>query len=60
MSKKNKTEKSLRPYEKPTIEQVQLVAGEATLSACTGQVQHGGHNSVGCTPLSIGCYYRGS
>lgn len=59
MSKKNKTTKPLRPYTKPTIEQVQLVAEEAILAHCQGLgPNHSGHNGNGC-PTST-CQYQGS
>lgn len=63
MKQKHTDTKTRRPYNKPQIEQVELKAEEATLTACKFRIAlPGGHApAAGCTnPAGIECVDIGS
>jgi hypothetical protein len=54
MNERNEGQAARRPYHKPQLEEVQLVAEEAVLMNCKGTAS-AGKNSVGCKPTTAAC-----
>jgi hypothetical protein len=54
MSERNERAAARRPYHKPQLEEVQLLAEEAVLKACKGSFA-AGSGEVGCQPGTKNC-----
>jgi hypothetical protein len=54
MTEKRKTTRARRPYHKPQLEQVQLVAEEAVLQGCK-RGSDSGPSGKGCKDKNVNC-----